>query len=132
LGYSSDCEVHAERETALRAQVETLTQDRDKLQVRLDGWDYTDARKLRARAEAAEAKLAERETAIRALVDAADAAWQDLHDWAKTARGFRQNSADPDHDVRVPHQRGIDDTEQIIARLGKATEAIRTMLAVQR
>lgn len=63
-------------------------------------------------------------------LEALDAAWQDLKDWTHTARGLRERSKHPkgpDYD-NVPHQRGIDQSEKVIERVGLASTALRTML----
>jgi len=77
------------------------------------------------------AKLLVLDEAIVELIAAGDEAWQDLHDWTHTARGLRERSKDPDHD-NVPHQRGIDQTERIATRLGRALEALRTLQEAKR
>jgi hypothetical protein len=73
----------------------------------------------------------QRQQALFELLSAGDAAWQDLHDWMKTARGLRERSQaarGADYDPACPHQRGIDESDRIATRLGHALEAMRQLV----
>ena len=77
----------------------------------------------------------ERLEALKALKQAGDEAWQDLHDWLKTARGMRQRvidaGGDPDYDPTVPSKRGIEVSDAIAQRLGQALTLAEVALAEQ-
>ena len=77
----------------------------------------------------------ERLEALKALKQAGEEAWQDLHDWLKTARGLRQRCIDrgndPNYDPGVPNERGIRETEAIAQRLGAALTLTEVALAEQ-
>lgn len=57
---------------------------------------------------------------------ALDAAWQDLQDWCKTARGMRERSREPkgpNFDPACPSVAGIEKTEVVIRQIGAALTA---------
>lgn len=63
-------------------------------------------------------------------VEALDVAWGDIHDWVKTARGLRERSQHPkgpDYD-NVPHERGIRESERVLAHIGAVSTAAQKVL----
>lgn len=55
-----------------------------------------------------------------------DAAWQDIQDWCKTARGLRERSKapkGPDYDPACPSAAGIEASERVLQKISAATRA---------
>ena len=68
---------------------------------------------------------------LQSIETALDAAWQDIQDWVKTTRGLRERHPDPDHG-NVPHERGIRESEAVIALMTPAFKVLAALTASPR